>query len=322
MKCRNFLLIFLLLSLIIPFVNAQIPDNLLVIQQYNTEQAKSFLIDVSFLIAFLAGILTLLSPCILPLIPAFFSYTFKEKRQITYMTLVFFAGFTVMFITMGILATIIGNASLVVLQENYSLFIQIAGIAMIVFGLMSFFGKGFSGLVRHKNTGHDTIGVFLYGIFFALGWTICTGPILAGVLSMASLFHNYFTAGIFMLFYSFGVFVPLFLFSFFYDSHHLEKLKWMNGKTYSFRLFGRNRDVHISNIISGIMFVILGLLFVFYKGTAVVNKFSLFGLKNFFYVFQRYLINGSWWFNILGLLVLAFVIYLIYKALTAAKEGV
>ncbi len=325
MKIIVFLLFFCLLVLsIVPLAiaSSHLPKGLLVAQAYEQEQAESFLLNVSFLVAFLAGILTLLSPCILPLVPAFFSYTFKEKKHITYMTLVFFIGFTLMFITMGIGATVFGNASVILLQENNALFIQIAGAALIFFGVMSLLGKGFSGMVLRRKTSHDTLGVFLYGIFFAVGWTACVGPILAGVLSMTALFHNYFSAITLMFFYSLGMFVPIFLFCFFYDSHHLEKLKWMKGKMYHFHAMGKVHSLHTSNIISGILFIFLGLIFFFFKGTGIVNGITYFGMKNWFYTLQRYLLNGSWILNVLGLIILIIVMYMLYKTIIIIKEEV
>ncbi len=138
--------------LVMPEVAAtsHLPKGLLVAQEYNNAMSKNFLLNVSFLVAFIAGIITILSPCIFPLLPAFFSYTFKEKKKITLMTLVFFLGFSIMFIIMGIIATVIGLASLTLLQEQYGIFIQVAGILLIIFGLLSLFGKGFSGIIIRK----------------------------------------------------------------------------------------------------------------------------------------------------------------------------
>ncbi len=316
-----FFLFFLFLSAV-PFARASshLPHGLLVAQEYQHEQAQHFLFNVSFFIAFLAGIVTLLSPCLLPLIPAFFSYTFKEKKQITFMTLIFFSGFTLMFVAMGVTAAMIGNVSLAILQENNTLFIQIAGAAMIFFGFLSLLGKGFSGLIFRKKTGHDTLGVFMYGLFFAIGWTACIGPILAGVLSMTAVFHNYFTAVILMFFYSLGIFVPIFIFCFFYDGHHLEKMKWMEGKTYFFNIFGKEHCIHTSNLIAGILFIIIGLIFVIFKGTGIVNGTTYFGIKDVFYTFQRYLLQGGWIFNVIGFIVLFLIVYNIYKAITTKKS--
>ncbi len=321
MKKIFFLLIFLLCLPPI-FATSHLPQGLLVAQQYEQEQAEQVLLRVSFLVAFLAGILTLLSPCLLPIIPAYFSYTFKEKRQITFMTLLFFAGFTLMFVSMGIVTTVLGNASLLFFQEQYDILIQIAGIAMIFFGILALTGQGFSGFLLQRKTTHDSTGIFIYGIFFAVGWTVCVGPILAGVLSMTLVFHNYFTAALLMFFYSLGMFVPLFLFSFFYDKHHLERMSWIKGKSLSFSFLGKEYSIHTSNLVAGILFISIGLLFFFLKGTALVNGWTFFGLKEWFYILQRSLLEGGMLLNAISFVILIFVLYLIYKAVRVAKEEV
>ncbi len=238
------------------------------------------------------------------------------------MTLLFFAGFALMFVTMGLVTTMLGNASLLFFQERYDMLIQIAGIAMIFFGILALMGRGFSGFLLQRKTSQDSVGIFLYGIFFAVGWTVCVGPILAGVLSMTIVFHNYFTAALLMLFYSLGIFVPLFVFSFFYDKHHMERMSWIKGKTFSFTVLGKEYAVHSSNLIAGILFIGIGVIFFFMKGTAIVNGWTFFGLKNWFYTLQRSLLEGGLLLNAISFVILVFVLYLIYKAVRVAKKEI
>ena len=277
---RLFLVFFFVISIFVPsaFATTHLPDGLLAGEAYTHEQAATFLLTFSFFAAFLAGIITLFSPCILPLVPAYFSYTFKEKTKISIMTLSFFLGFTLMFIALGIGATLLGVASLSLLQEKISFAIQIAGALILLFGIMTFFGGGFSGIILRKRTENDIAGVFLYGILFALGWTACIGPVLAGILTMTAVFHNYLTAALFMFFYSLGIFFPLFLLSLFYDRFFMQKLQ---------QFFGKTIDTSLSNILSGILLICIGLVFIIWKGTAPINGFSYFGLKEYFYTLQR-----------------------------------
>ncbi len=318
-----FLFVFLFVCFLVPAVDAlTLPKGLQVVAAYNQQAASDFLVNVSFLIAFLAGILTLLSPCLLPLVPAYFSIIFKEKNQIMKMTLIFFAGFSGMFLVLGVLATFLGTESIILLQQNNSLYIQIAGLIMIFFGILALAGVGFSGLLIRKKLSHDSFGVFLYGILFALGWTGCMGPILAGVLSMTAIFHNYFTGALFMFFYSLGIFVPLFLLSSFYDTYHLEKLKWMKGSIWHFTFHGKTHSVHTSNLISGILFIALGILFLITKGTGIVNGIEYFGLKDLFYGLQRKLLEGGQVWNIVGGIVFLSIVYFIWRGLKIDREEV
>src|SRR3989339_1527897 len=109
MMTRNYFIICILLALsLFSLVTAALPTNLENLKKAEIDQAQLSLRSISFIIAFIAGILSLLSPCILPTVPAFFAYTFKEKSSITKMTLVFFAGFAVVFMILGMIAAYLG----------------------------------------------------------------------------------------------------------------------------------------------------------------------------------------------------------------------
>ena len=268
-----------------------LPEGLVKIIDYNQGYITDFVRNVSLPIAFLAGILSFLSPCILPFLPAYFSYTFKEKTSISKMTMIFFSGFASVFVLMGLLASYLGK-TLAMFQQDYSILIVISGIFIFFFGLMSFFGKGFSSIVKNrKQRGNDPIGVFLFGTFFAVGWTACLGPILAGILSIATILGNYYYAGLLMLSYSLGIFVPLIIMSVLYDKLKLSEKKLFRGKMYKFEVFGRKIELHSGNIISGLLLMIVGVVFILYRGTYLVNSIDPAGTKQSFYDLQNYLIS-------------------------------
>ena len=290
---------------------AELPPGLLKIQEYNDAIAQKFLQNVSFIIAFLAGITTILSPCILPLLPAYFAITFKEKKKITLTTFIFFLGFALVFILMGLLAAFTGKA-LTSAFKNINWLVPAVGVALVIFGTMIFLGKGFPGFTSKRKMRNDAIGVFLSGTFFAIGWTACTGPILSGVLLMTSTFKNYATASYLMFAYSLGIFVPLFILSFFYDKIHLDKVKWLNKET-AIKIANKKFDTSIPNIIAGALFVFIGLIFIIFKGTAVFNSLQMFGLRQFFYSWQNLFIENFRTFNAIGIVIfLVFVILLAY----------
>ena len=111
---KLFLLALVFILVITPFIlahetdisheesNSSLPPNLQKVADYNTDQANFYLRNLSFLIAFLAGILTLLTPCSLAILPAFFAYGLKEKKKITKRTFTFCLGFTPIFIMFGL----------------------------------------------------------------------------------------------------------------------------------------------------------------------------------------------------------------------------
>ena len=182
------------------------------------EQAST----ISFLAAFAAGLLSFLSPCILPLIPAYISYitgvSFDElkgaqtgaiRKKTLVHSLLFVLGFSAVFITLGASASYLGK-----LLINYlGLITKIGGTLIIIFGLylMGVFKLPF--LAREKRLTFKThkgsmAGSVLFGITFAAAWTPCIGPILGSILVLAGT-RNSIPEGMWLLgAYSLGIAVP------------------------------------------------------------------------------------------------------------------
>lgn len=271
--------------------SSDLPPALLKIQEYNQQLAESMLLKISFFVAFIAGVLTLLSPCILPLLPAYFSYTFKEKRDITRMTLLFFLGFTVVFMSFGFAAGLVGEQSLAYLQRP--LVVVIAGIFLVVMGLLAFFDRGFTSFIRlrHKPRS-DTFGVFLEGLLFAIGWTACVGPILGGILSIAALLGKGPLAALMMAFYSFGLFVPLFILSMSYDRLGLGQKSFLKPRPFTLSLLGKSYRTNSHSMIAGSLLMLIGMVFVVFRGTGVINRLGW--TPQHFYAVQRWLLGWQY----------------------------
>ncbi len=217
--------------------------------------------EVSALIAFSAGFLSFISPCVLPLFPSYLTYitgvSFKELsepqgRKLRGVTLIhsllFIMGFSSIFILMGASATYLGQ-----LLSGYQEWIMKAGGILIVI-----LGIHFTGLIqipflqmekrfelRKKPLGY--LGSFLVGVVFAAGWTPCIGPILSTILIYASTSQK-FSTGIFLLtLYSMGLGVPFFLSSLAFNSFlfAFEKIK---------------RFMRVITLISGIFLILVGIL--------------------------------------------------------------
>ncbi|MFE1244397.1 cytochrome c biogenesis CcdA family protein [Fictibacillus sp. NPDC058756] len=193
--------------------------------------------DLNIWLAFGAGLLSFISPCCLPLYPAFLSYItgisvqeLKEeqamlrKRAILH-TAFFLLGFSIIFIVLGLSTTIIGE----IFVEYQSLLRQIGAIIIVFFGLvvMGFISPEF--LMKDKKmkfqsrpTGY--LGSVLIGIGFAAGWTPCMGPILAGVIALGV--SNPAASLTYMIAYILGFAVPFFVLSFFLDK--LKSIKKFN----------------------------------------------------------------------------------------------
>jgi len=311
-KTHTILFFVLLFSMPVSFAQTGLQK----ITEYSQQQAVFYLQNLSFFVAFIGGMISVLLPCTLAILPAFFAYTFQERKEITKMTLVFFAGFSMIFIVLGIFAAAIGETltSIQILETKNLIFIS--GALLIVFGIMTILGKGFSFIKIDKKTGHDIAGIFTFGILFGLGWSACLGPVLAGILLIASTFHNYFYSAALLFFYSLGLFVPLFLISILFDKYNLTQKAWVKGKEFEVKIFGKTFFMHTTKIVAGILLIASGLTFIVFNGTSVINNLDPLRTSVYAYIFEDRLFNIPY-INLIGLaafaLFVAVVGYFIYK---------
>ena len=158
--------------------------------------------DISIFIAFLGGLISFVSPCVLPLIPGYLSFIsgvsieeMKDKderskvlKKVTINSIFFILGFSLVFILLGASSTFLGNF---LLANKFSIFNRIAGAIVILFGLhlLGIFKISFLNYekrVHIKKKSFGLLGSFLIGFAFAFGWTPCVGPILAPILGIAA----------------------------------------------------------------------------------------------------------------------------------------
>src|SRR3990167_5966064 len=160
-----FFFVFCFLLLLSVVVSAlELPASIQKIIDYNNQQAAYYLENITYIVAFLAGLLAILSPCTLAIVPMYFSYGLKEKS--TWHTFTFFLGFTSIFIALGILASFLGQ-SILFFQAEHSFLIFLAGLFLILFGVMQIVGKGFSFLPIKVFKAKSLFGVFILGMLFA-----------------------------------------------------------------------------------------------------------------------------------------------------------
>ncbi len=225
---------------------------------------NSLALSITFLIAFIGGILTFTSPCGFAILPTFFSYVFKEKKQALFMTAIFSIGLNLGFVIFGIIAGLIGNF----FNEYKVFFAAFSGIILILFGFLMIFNKGFSVFnFRIKHTPTHSLSVFWLGFFFAVGWTPCVGPILGSIVILSAGVGSVFKSALLFLAYSFGVSLPLMLLSYFSDKHNLSK--FFISKHIKFKIGKASIHTHLYGIIGGILIIILGAIMFFYNGTSL-----------------------------------------------------
>ena len=205
---------------------------------------------MEYIISFLEGIITFISPCLLPMIPIYLTYFAGGGERSTAKTLKgalgFVTGFTAVFVAMGALAGTLGGF----LLEYQTAVNIISGIIVIVFGLsyMGFFNIGiFGGTRAFKAVGGGFFQSVLFGIVFSVGWTPCVGAFLGSALVMASQQGHVAEGMLMLLCYSLGLGIP-----FVFSAVLIDKLKT------AFDFIKRNYS--IINKISGALLVAVGVM--------------------------------------------------------------
>jgi cytochrome c-type biogenesis protein len=189
--------------------------------------ANANFLALAFL-SFVAGVLSFLSPCTLPILPAYFAFTFQsDRKRIATMTLAFFVGLAFVFSLLGASSSALGS----LLNENIFKLTKWAGWLLIIFGIMSILGFGFTGPSFQTNRSATLGGSFFFGATFGLGLTPCVGPILGGLLTVAA--NQSVARGTSMLFiYAVGLGFPLLLVSTLIGDRPRNSLIWriLRGK--------------------------------------------------------------------------------------------
>ena len=205
---------------------------------------------MQYIISFLEGIITFISPCLLPMLPIYISYFAGGGERTTKKTLTgavgFVAGFTVVFMAMGALAGTVGS-----FLKTYQTAVNvISGLVVIFFGL-NFLGvlklNLFRGGGRMVNT--DNMGffsAFVFGVIFSLGWTPCVGAFLGSALMLASQQGHVLEGVLMLLAYSLGLGIPFLLSAVLID-YLKSAFDWIK------------KNYKVINAISGIMLIIIGI---------------------------------------------------------------
>ncbi len=187
---------------------------------------------ILILIAFIAGFLSIISPCCLPMLPAYLAYSLRsEKQNLKRMTLAFFIGLSLVFTLLGMSATFIGNF----LRLHLVIFSQVAGIVIMIFGILLLLGKSIPSLPIQRKKPVGYVGSFLFGMTFGISWTPCVGPILAAILLIASTLNSVVKGGVLLFIYSIGLALPLILLSFYLEKKKTSKFwQFLKGKEIRF----------------------------------------------------------------------------------------
>ena len=210
---------------------------------------------IELFIAFGAGLISFLSPCVLPLIPGYISFIsgaslneLLARKKINLIPLILFTlGFSFVFIMFGAAASYLGQ---VLLQNSQTLRV-IAGLVIIIFslqliGIVNISFLNFEKKVYTKKNNNIWFS-FIVGMAFGFGWTPCIGPILGSILALASTEETIFKAIILLSFYSLGLAIPFIL-----SGYLMQR----------FLMFSKNfrKNINLVSIIGGVILLITGIL--------------------------------------------------------------
>lgn len=209
---------------------------------------------------YLTGMLSLLSPCCLPILPAYFSITFGAQRQrVVAMSVAFFLGLATTMVVLGASLTALGA----LLFPYRTVVTQIGGVIIIGFGLMSLLGKGFSGMQIRERPTATLAGTYLYGMTFAFGWTACVGPILGAVLTALVTTGLTVLSGAALAFiYALGLATPLTLLATFFGraGRGTRIGNLLRGRGFNVQLGSRTLYLHTTSLISGGLLILVGFM--------------------------------------------------------------
>jgi cytochrome c-type biogenesis protein len=224
--------------------------------------------------AFVAGLISFLSPCVLPLVPGYVSLIsgvgveeLKAQegqllRRVMFNSFMFILGFSIVFIALGAISTSIGQ----LLGMYKSRLAIAAGVVIIVFGIHLTGVFQIKALLADKRLhsvkgGNTPWGAFVIGFAFAFGWTPCVGPILAGILTLAAAQDTVVKAMLLLAVYSAGLAVP-----FLATSLGIERF---------LKFYTRFRShMHALEVASGVLLIVLGGLLVFGRFNVISNYLS------------------------------------------------
>lgn len=241
--------------------------------------------NVSIGVAFIAGLLSFLSPCVLPLIPGYISFlsgvSLEELRQggvdrkktikkAALASIFFVLGFSVVFISLGASASFVGKF----LSAHLRVFSRIAGILIIILGLhllgilkISWLNINRSLKIKRFNPG--PLGAFLIGLAFAFGWTPCIGPILAGILTLAATQETVVKGMLLLAVYSMGLGIPFIL-------------TGLSVGIFMRFLQAFKRFIRWGEVVAGILLTAVGVL-IFSNNLTMLLRF----VPDFFYKFAK-----------------------------------
>lgn len=223
--------------------------------------------ELTYFTVLLAGVISFISPCVLPLVPPYMCYMagatideltdtgsahFGVQRKVLINSVLFVLGFTTVFVALGAAASTVGQF----VRANMDTLALISGVVIIIMGL-HFLGLFKIGLLyreaRFQSRGTGAVGAYVMGLAFAFGWTPCIGPVLGVVLGVASTSDTVGQGAFLLAVYSAGLGIPFILAAMFIGPF----MKWLSG--FKHHLDKVEKAMGAMLVLTGVLFMTGGM---------------------------------------------------------------
>lgn len=276
------------------------------------------MIEVGYVAAFLGGVLALLSPCSALLLPSFFAYSFQQPGRLLLRTSLFYLGLASTLVPLGVGSSFASR----LFYGHRGTLITFAGWTIIVLGAVQMAGGGFSFKSAQRAQSRIKVqsntSVFALGAVYGLAG-FCSGPILGSVLMVASTSSTPIFGGALLAVYALGMSAPLFLLALLWDRFKLGSSRWLRGRDIK---LGRVH-LHSTSLISGLLFIGIGVLFLRYNGTAgITGLLDGSGFSNFDYRAQQWIQTLSHNLDWVVFLTIGIssIVWLVHRMISSKRE--
>lgn len=206
----------------------------------------------------MAGLVALAMPCCFSvLLPSYFAQSFKQRSRRVGMTIIFSFGIATIMLPLAFGISFVGR----LLGTNHELIFVLGGSLMVLIGFWTLWGRGMLPRINfpvNLNKVNAT-SVYTLGMFSGAA-TTCCAPVLAGILILAALSSSLLEGLLIGFTYVVGMVFPLFVIALVWEKYQGKKVKSLEGKVVSLKLFGREFSAHTSKLVAGLMFLVMGVV--------------------------------------------------------------
>ncbi|ESQ04475.1 integral membrane cytochrome biogenesis protein [Streptomyces sp. PVA_94-07] len=221
--------------------------------------------EAGLAVAFLGGLLALLSPCSALLLPAFFAYSFTSRTRLMARTGLFYIGLCTTLVPLGVA----GSFASRLFYGHREALVTAGGWTVIALGVAQIAGLGFGSRRMAQAAGGrrsgSALSVFALGAVYGLAG-FCAGPVLGSILTVAALDGDPLHGGVLLAVYALGMAVPMFVLALWWDRFDLGRKRWLRGRVFRVGPVA----LHSTSLAGGVLFIALGVAFLALDGTSAL----------------------------------------------------